>query len=822
MKISHEWLARFVPHGKDAAAIRDLITAHVATVEGFAPLRGDLAPFVVGRVIESERIPDTKLSFNKVDDGSGTLLEVVCGAPNVTVGAKYPFARAGTTVPPSAKNPAGLLIEKRKIRGFTSNGMLCSAQELNLGEDADGILELTTDAAPGTPLLDVLPAGDVRLEVDVLPNRPDLLSHRGLAREIAALTGAKLQRPAELASLPAGPATIARGDREVKAGGLTVRIEEPADCAQYGAAIISGLTVGPSPNWLRAAVEAVGGRSINNLVDATNYLLHGFGQPVHAFDGTKLGGDTIVVRRARAGESLVTLDGTTRKLDPRMLIIADANAATALAGVMGGKASEVTPATTKVVLEVAEFSPRLVRATRRGVGLSTDASYRFERGVDPNGVAEVLALGAALIAQLGGGKVETLVHVGAANTARAAVTVRPARVALLLGGAIPAAEISSLLTSVGFAVEPQGADLVATPPSWRLDVTREVDCIEEVARLRGYDRLPDVLEGARPGNVPDHPLFTAYRRVRDALVGEGLLEVRPLPFTAGKALGSTELDTALVRVLNPLGEDEPYLRRSVLETLAHRAEYNLNRMQGDVRLFEVGTTFEARGQELPREEQRVGVLVMGRRRPVHFSEPQPPAYDAWDAKALAERLAAVAFPGSAVTLAAGEAPVLWHVEANGTRVGLVRTVPLDAPVWASPAFGIELTLGEMPSAMVAGRGANAHASTPPRPRGAEPVRYVALPTTPAAEFDLALLVPDAVTAAQVDALIRSVSGTQLERLDLFDEFRGAGIPAGTRSLAWRLTFRHPERTLRDKEIDGRRSQLLKTLEAQLGVRPRTA
>ena len=468
------------------------------------------------------------------------------------------------------------------------------------------------------------------------------------------------------------------------------------------------------------------------------------------------------------------------------------------------------------------FAPRVVRTSRRKAGLSTDASYRFERGIDSAGVAEVLALGAALLAQVGGGRVETTMLVGAVPAARASVTLRPSRVALLLGERVPAAEITALLGGIGFVVTPSGEALTVTPPSWRHDVTREVDLIEEVARLRGFDRLPDALQGARPGTVPDHPLFTTYRRVRDALVAEGLLEVRPLPFTSGRVPGRDALEADLVRVINPLGDDEPFLRRSVLETLARRAEYNLNRMQGDVRLFEVGTVFQAQGTALPREEQRVGVLLMGRRRPVHFTEPQPPAFDEWDAQSLAARLGAAAFPGATIALVPAEEPYLWKVQAGGVTVGEVRRLALDAPVWAKPAFGIEIALGVISSAMVAGRGAHAHATAPERPRPAAPVRYTALPTTPAAEFDLALLVPDAVSAGQVEALIRSVSGTQLERCELFDQFRGAGVPDGARSLAWRLTFRHPERTLRDKEIEGRRVQLLKTLEAQLGVRPRTA
>lgn len=814
MNISHEWLTRFVPHGRDAAAVRDLITAHVATVEGFERLRADLESFVVARVVESEKIPDTKLSFNKVDDGSGTLLEVVCGAPNVTVGATYPFARAGTTM------PAGFKIEKKKIRGFTSNGMLCSARELGLGEEHDGILALETDAAPGTALLEVLPLGDVRLVIDVLPNRPDLLSHLGVAREIAALTGTALQRPDELSAIAATALAPVRGADHVKASGVEVRIADIADCPQYGAAIISGLTVGPSPDWLKACVESVGGRSINNIVDATNYMLHGFGQPVHAFDATKIGGDAIVVRRARAGETLVTLDGAERTLDPSMLVIADGAVPMALAGVMGGRASEVTDATTQVVLEVALFAPRVVRATRRRAGLSTDASYRYERGIDAAAVGQMLALGAALLAYVGGGRVDALLHAGAAPTARAKVTVRPERVALLLGEPVGGDEIRRVLESIGFVCEAGAAGaLDVTPPSWRHDVAREVDLIEEVARLRGFDRLPDTLQGARPGTVPDHPLFTAYRRVRDALVAEGLHEVRPLPFTTGRAAGTDGAD--LVRVRNPLAEDEPFLRQSVLDTLARRAEYNLNRMQGDLRFFEVGTTFTAQGKALPREEQHVGVLVMGARRPVHFTEAQPPAFDAWDAKALAHTLAEAAFPGAEISMVPAESPVLWRVQAGGVVIGAVSRLTLDAPVWAKPAFGVEVILGEVPSTPIAARGKHAHAAAPARSHGNEPVRYRALSVTPTAEFDLALLVPDAVLAAQVEEVLRTVSGPQLERCELFDEFRGSGVPVGTRSLAWRLTFRHPERTLREKEIEGRRTLVLKTLEAQLGVRPRT-
>ena len=438
MNISHDWLRAFVPHALSAERVRDLLTAHVATVEGFERLRADLASFVVARVVESEKVPDTKLSFNKVDDGSGTLLEVVCGAPNVTVGKSYPFARTGTLM------PAGLKIEKRKIRGFTSNGMLCSANELGLGEDQAGILELDTDAAPGTPLLNVLPLGDVRLVLDVLPNRPDLLSHLGVARELSAVSGVPMRNPLD-ALLPAdadgasaGRGVVlgdgARDAHAASSGGATVRLEDAEGCPLYLGAVIRGITVGPSPRWLAERVEAAGVRSINNVVDVTNYVLHGLGQPMHAFDLGTLAESLIVVRRARAGEKMVTLDGVVRALDAEMTMIADARRSIAVAGVMGGRDSEVTDKTTDLFLEVAYFDPRRTRRTRRALGLSTDASYRFERGIDRQGGETALRVAASLMVAVAGGRVDGgVIGVGSAPAALAAVKLRPSRVAAVLG-----------------------------------------------------------------------------------------------------------------------------------------------------------------------------------------------------------------------------------------------------------------------------------------------------------------------------------------------------------------------------------------------------
>jgi phenylalanyl-tRNA synthetase beta chain len=626
-----------------------------------------------------------------------------------------------------------------------------------------------------------------------------------------------MRLPPEIGDLPGLPlAAPVRHEHEASSGGVTIRLDDADGCPHYMGVVIRGVRIGPSPDWLVRRLEAIGHRPISNVVDATNYMLHGYGQPMHAFDLSRLAEQTVVVRRARGGERLTTLDGVDRALDERMTMIADARDAIAVGGVMGGRHSEVTETTTDLLLEVAFFDPSRIRVTRRTLGLSTDASYRFERGVDAAATSALLELAAGLIMKLAGGTVDGApIFVGREPAPAPSVDLRPARAERLLGDGVPVDEMTRLLSSVGFSVQ-AAADghLKVTPPSWRRDVWRDADLVEEIARLRGYDVLSDEVSPFRPGTVPDHPLHVTGRRVRDALVGEGLSEVRPLPFVRGA-------DETHVRVANPLAEDEPHLRRSLLETLARRAEYNLSRMMGDVRLFEIGSAFTPRPDGLPLEAVRVGALIMGRRRPPHFTEPSPPAYDAWDAKGLGVRIAEFAFPSEVVILDPTEDGRSWVilVGASRRRVGRAGPVALDRPAWAAEAFGVELTLDPMPNGIVAPRGAHAHEARPePRPR--LHAKYRPLPTTPAAEFDLALLVPDGTPAADVERVLRASGGDILERVVLFDEYRGEGLPKGVRSLAWRLTFRDPVRTLRDKEIEGRRQKILRSLENELGVRPR--
>jgi phenylalanyl-tRNA synthetase beta chain len=813
MNASCDWLNAMVPLDLSPEELRDLITAHCATVDEMVPLRADLADVVIGLVREAAPHPDSDhLWVTRVDAGTGELIDVVCGAPNVRAGSKYPFAPAGSTL------PGGLKLEKRKIRGAVSNGMLCSARELGLGTEHDGVLELRTSALPGTPLLQALPVGDTRLVIDVTPNRPDLLSHFGLAREIAAATGQEPQLP----PIPGGDDVTVPdavwNERAAHAADVAVELADVEGSPRYMGVVIRGVRVGPSPEWMAQRLIAVGSRPINNVVDATNYMLHEIGQPMHAFDLARLAGSTVRVRRAVRGETITTLDGVQRTLDPSMTVIADAEHPQAVAGVMGGSGSEVSESTTDIFLEVAAFAPSAVRRTRRTLGLSTDASYHFERGIDVHALPAALERAARLIVAVAGGAVDgTPVDLGARPLARTTSPLRIERVTQLLGELIPTAEVARLLHSVGFTTTaPAGDLLLVTAPGWRTDITSEVDLVEEVARLKGYDFFPDELRPYRLGVVPESHDAQVARRVREALVAAGLLEARPMPFVRGG-------DEGFVRVANPLAENEAYLRRELLDTLARRAEYNFAHMQRDVRLFEMGAAFAPSAGVLPVEELRVAAVITGHRRPPHITEPSPPDFDEWDAKGLAEEMVRAAEPAAAPELRPGHGDELWEILVEGERRGGVRRVPVDAPLWAAPVFGVELTLGVVASRRIAEPGSANH--VPARHTAGVPAtgtRYTPLPVTPAAEFDLALLVPNEVTAAQVEETMRTAAGELLERLVLFDEYRGEAVPSGYRSVAWRLTLRHPERTLRDKEIAGRREKLLRILEGELGVRQRTS
>ncbi len=828
MNVSYRWLTDIAP-GIQASpeTLADELGLLGAPVESMERPGAGLDDIVVGRVLESRPHPDAdRLSLCRVDAG-GDAVEVVCGAPVIEEGGLYPFAPVGTTL------PGGMEIRKAEIRGQASEGMLCSEHELRLGKDAAGIMRLADDHAVGQSLVEALGLGDTRIEIEVTPNRPDLLSHLGVARELAPDGHHGLELPPfpapdtdERSDATLPPLELRRAPDVGTVAGAEIRIDDTAGCPRYIAALIEGVEVGPSPPWLAARLRAIGQRPINNVVDATNYILHELGQPLHAFDFDRLDGPAIVVRRAEPGETLTTLDDVDRRLDPDTLVIADASRPVAVAGVMGGADSEVSVATRRILLECAYFDPRTVRSAARGLGLSTDASYRFERGTDIEGMGQAVHRAAELIHAVAGGRIEPVaVDVYPSPQAPPRVSVRPSRVETVLGEAIDGDEIAGLLAHIGFELQERDdhALVFQVPGFRRHDVTREVDLIEEIARRYGYDRFDDALRPFRPTALRDHPLSALEDELRTFLAAQGLLETRSISM-APEGAGEVPL-------LRPLSADEGFLRSTLAFGLARAVELNFARGVRDVRLFEIGTTFH-RGAagERPDEETRVAVVITGSARPGHWSDDAPDA-DIWDLRGLAETLMARLDPEGVVrpgptepgrTVGEGDGErspgdpgplalpgfyrpgTVLELRSRGVGVGVAGELSpdaVDAPAWAAPVYALEARLTEP--------------MTERRRPTLEPV-----PSQPSSDRDLALLVPVGVSAGDVAKTIRSSAGALLERLDVFDLYQGKGIPEGTRSVAYRLVFRHPDRTLKDAEVDEVVARVLEELRDAHGIERR--
>src|SRR6266536_1618514 len=695
MIVSRRWLEALLGRQLEGQAIADRLARQVAPVDGVVPIHQDLRDVLIARVLEVKQHPNAdRLSLCQVDAGGGQPLEVVCGAPNVQAGKTYPFAPVGATL------PGGLKLDRRKIRGVESNGMLCSAKELGLGVDHAGILELQTDAPPGTPFLDAIPIADEQIIIDVSANRPDLLCHRGVARELAVSLGATVKLP----EIPTGRLegwkvgkkhlpTVQQSNAVVD--GVEVRLEDPEGAPRYMVAVIRGVKVGPSPAWLAARLQSIGQRSINNIVDATNYILFEVNQPMHAFDLAKLRGPAVVVRRAKPTEQIVTLDGVSRRLTAEMTAICDAERPQIVAGVMGSAESEVTAATTDIVLEAAYFQPTRIRRTRRALGLSSESSYRFERGIDILGLPDAITRAVDLIVAIAGGAVrEPPLDLWPEPNKARSVFLREARVGHLLGVDVPRKEIERLLSAVGFVAAPKDDRLAVQIPGWRPDVTREVDLIEEVARLRGYDSFPDELRPYRPGTVPDAPAELALRRIREQMARAGLLEARTLP------LGPADSPDA-IRVQNPLSEDEAHLRSRLLPGLIRRVEFNWSQGLRDIRLFEVGTVFKPGNVKretgnVPQEELRLAIVLTGARHPPHWSDGSDaaklPDMDIWDLKHHFELAVGVAAPFCDVQPAANGSGWVALRTQEGEPVGTATRLDADAPRWAGPLFGLEVSI----------------------------------------------------------------------------------------------------------------------------------
>lgn len=798
MNISYRWLKELAPTIEDSATeLAERLTYTAVPVDGVVWLGEELGDLVIGKVLSVEEHPNAdKLVICKVDVGRDEPVQVVTGAPVVVEGGFYPYVGAGQTL------PGGMLIKKRKMRGEPSQGMLCSERELGIGRDAAGIMQLHGEFEPGQPVLQALGFDDYRLDVDVTTNRPDLLGHWGVARELAPGGDADLRLPDFPGHVRCSSST-AKAENEGVTAGVTVRIEDPEGCPRYMGAVIRDVTIGPSPEWLGNRLRAIGQQPINNVVDATNYVLHELNQPLHAFDLATLGGPAVVIRRARKGERLRTLDGKDRVLDSEMLVIADAEVPTAMAGLMGGEATEVTGGTRDLFLECAYFDPKRVRRAAKGLALDTDASYRFQRGIDPDGLPRAMERLIELILTLAGGSLDDqIIDVNPTPPAPGTVALRLERVWHLLGVGLDPGTVRDCLEPIGFEVgEPDEGRLDVVVPTWRPDIEREVDLIEEVARRHGYDKFPGEMRTFRPTRVREEEYVESFQRLREAMIGLGFLEARNTPFVPE---GEGE-----VRLLNPLSETEDHLRADLLTELIRRVEHNFARGQRDIRLFELGTAFGASGGPVPTESIRIAAAWTGRRTPSHWSA-EADDWDVWDLKWILSMIASLATPGANVRPGetSGHSATLEEpldvVAPDGRTLGRAGRLPedrVDAPPWAGAVWALEVEVA------------------PGRP---ETVAYRPLPVHPAVDRDLALVVEKHVATAEVGAVIRETAPATLESLSVFDVFEGGSLLEGTRSVAWRLRFRAADRTLTDEEVDAALRKITSALGEKLNVAVRGA
>ena len=749
--------------------------------------------FVVARVLEAEQHPDAdRLRVTQLDVGEDEPVQVVCGAPNARAGITVALAR------PGARLPDGTKLKKAKLRGVVSHGMILGESEVDLGVDHSGIMELDGDLIPGTPLGNVLPLSTDVLELEITPNRPDCLGVYGVAREVHAATGAPL------GAAPWEQDLGSDGTLE----GVAVAVETER-CPRFTARVFENVTIGPSPHWLKARLMAAGQRPISNVVDITNYAMLLTGHPLHAFDLDRVAGGRLTVRDGRDGDVLETLDGETRRLDADMVVICDADGPTSLAGVMGGARSEVHDGTTRVLMESASWNGPNIQRTSTRLGLRSEASGRFEKGLSPEQAMEAQTVATRLMVELTGATVRpgTLDVAGPAgwDGAHATIRLRDARVSGLLGAEVPRSRSAEILRALGFAVADAADGLDVTVPHFRRnDVTREADLIEEVARIDGVDKLPATLPLRRGAAGRLTPWQQLRRRAADTLAGAGLHEVigwswSPPELADRLRLPADDPRRAAIAVENPMSAEHGLLRTTLIGGLLDVARRNVTHGIADVAIFESGAVYlPAEEGELPHEPHLLGVLLTGAARPATWREPQPPEADFFAAKGVLARLLDAlrvdwsVEPGAEPFLHPGRAA---SVLAGGHRVGWLGEIhPAIAAEWdleRTAAFTLDL------SAVIGAV--------------AGPAVYADYTSFPEVRQDLAVVLADDVPAGEVVRVVREAGGSLLADAEVFDVYRGAQVGEGRVSLALRLAFRSPERTLTDDEVAERRGAIEEAL-----------
>ena len=818
MKASLKWLSDYVDVPSDIKEFCDRLDLTGTGVEGVEKLGSAYDGVVVGHVLTCEPHPDSDhMHVVTVDVGAGEPVQIVCGAPNIAAGIKVPVATIGAVLPGDFK------IKKSKLRGVTSCGMCCSKRELGMGTDHEGIWILPEDAACGQPIADYLKLTDTVLDLEVTPNRPDCLSMVGMAREV----GAMYQVPAS------DPLQDMAGKLEIsaaEAASVSVSIEDEVRCPRYTARVIRDCKVGPSPDWMVERLAAIGQRSINNIVDVTNYILFLFGQPLHAFDFDKLVGDDgaakVIVRAAQEGERLVTLDGEDRALTPDMTVIATPErGAVALAGVMGGLDTEVTDETTNILLEAATFEAGRTSRTSRNLGLISESSMRYERGVDDHDIEVRSAAAAALIAEVSGGTVvlmnegDEIVDTWPVRSEPVKLRFRVPRFCALMGSDIPTDFVVGTLERLGCKVEGaiDAEVLEVVAPTFRPDLEREIDLYEEVLRLWGMDRIESTLPGGR-GRVG---VRTEEQRivslVNDTLRACGMNETMTYSFAEPSdierlRMKADDLGDA-VELLNPLNADQSVMRQSIVPGLLRSVAYNQSRGVKNVQLYEIGTVFfAAEGRKKPKERQKVAGVMAGAMHEAGWNRSEV-AFDFFDGKGVLESIAReLALPKVRFrALSAEEAPHLQpgraaEMMAAGAVIGWVGEIhPLAAGAFEAnaPIVAFELDMAALVKA-------------------ARPARdYVDVPTFPAVAMDQAFVVSEDVTHERMCQVMTSAGGKLLESVSLFDVYRDEErVGAGKKSMAYALTYRAADRTLTSEEVERAHERLVKKVCGATGAEVR--
>ncbi len=822
MKISLKWLADYIEVPADIKDFCDKLDLTGTGVEGVERTGDAFDHVVVGHVLTCDAHPDSDhMHVVTVDAGSGEPVQIVCGAPNIAAGIKVPVALVGAILPGDFK------IKKSKLRGVPSNGMCCSQRELGFGNNHEGIWVLPEDAPVGMPIADYLKMSDTVLDLEITPNRPDCLSVAGFAREVGAMYQRDWSNPlADMAVRMQLDDTSVPVDSAV-----TVEIDDPVRCPRYTARVIRGCKVGPSPDWLAERLTAIGQRPINNIVDVTNYILFLFGQPLHAFDLAKLTGADgcahVVVRAAEEGEKLVTLDGEDRSLTSDMTVIATPErGAVALAGVMGGLDTEVTEETVDILLEAATFEAGRTSRTSRNLGLISESSLRYERGVDDHGIDVRSAAACALIAEVAGGTVAYassneagIVDVWAQATEPVKLQFRVPRFCAMMGADIPREFIMDVLGRLGCEVA-EGADadvLNVTAPTFRPDLEREIDLYEEVLRLYGMDRIEGTLPAGRGRVGVRTPTQLIDAKIHAALRASGLNETMTYSFACTDDLERLRMKEdglgRAVELINPMNAEQAHMRRSIIPGLLRSVARNQSHGVRDIQLYEIGVVFAAHdGAKQPKERRKLAGVLAGSMGQAGWNAPAVP-FDFFDGKGVLENLAReLALPKVRFrALDAQEAPHLQpgraaEVLSGGDVIGWVGELhPLAVAAFEAeaPVVAFELDMAVLE-------------------RNARPARdYVDVPQFPAVTHDVAFVVDEAVTHERLMQCMSSAGGKLLESAQLFDVYRDAQrLGEGKKSMAYALSYRASDRTLTGEEVDKAHERLVKKVCGATGAEVR--